>query len=34
MYTNALPLWLQWIDGSALLLIALIAWALYKVRNS
>lgn len=23
MYTNALPWWLQWIDGSALLLIAL-----------
>jgi hypothetical protein len=34
MYTNALPWWLQWIDGSALLLIALLMWALYKVRNS
>lgn len=34
MFTNALPWWLQWIDGSALLLIALLMWALYKVRNS
>lgn len=32
MYTNALPWWLQWIDGSALLLIALLLWALSK-RN-
>jgi hypothetical protein len=34
MYPNALPWWLQWIDGSALVLVALLVWALYKARTS
>lgn len=34
MYPNALPWWLQWIDGSVILLVALVIYFLYKARNS